>query len=226
MPFVIPSDTYSNETVNGLVLALTDEASFDVTPTQALSWLNRAWQTMLTRARAYRKTVSFGNTAANDATYDAPAGLIELYSLEVAGVPYGRARREDVYGYSQGRVTWTGMGETGLFYPDSTASAVSSVTLIPTPTSAGLAITGLAATAPPELTNDAAGDALLTGYADGHYEAIIAGAMAIGYRREGNLGARQDAQMEFDTHVEELRRDTKRRFRGPGPTQIRVEMPR
>lgn len=212
------------ETVSGLVSALVDESSFDVTPTQALTWLNRSWRTMLSRARAYRKTVSFGTTVADDQTYDAPAGVIELYSLEVAGVPYGRARREDVYWDTQGRLTWTYQGETGLFYPDATASAVQSVTLIPVP-GAGLAITGLAATSPPDLTNDGTGDTLLNAWADGHFEALISGAMAIGYRREGNAGLRADAQATFDNEVEELRRDVKRRWRGPGPTQIRVELP-
>jgi hypothetical protein len=212
------------ETVSGLVTALTDEASFDVTTTQALTWLNRSWRTMLGRARAYRKTVSFGNTVANDATYDAPAGVVELYSLEVAAVPYGRARREDVYWNTQGRLAWTYQGETGLFYPDATTGGVSSITLVPTPTTGGLAMTGLAATYPPDLTSDTAGDTLLVAYADGRYEGLIAGAMAIGYRREGQVGLRADAKAEFDQETEELRRDTKRRYRGPGPTQIRVEL--
>jgi hypothetical protein len=85
-------------------------------------------------------------------------------------------------------------------------------------------MTGLAATYPPDLTNDGAGDTLLVTYADGRYEGLIAGAMAIGYRREGNAGLRADAKAEFDQETEELRRDTKRRYRGPGPTQIRVEL--
>jgi hypothetical protein len=214
------------ETVAQLVTAIVDEASFDVTSSQALVWLNRSWRTMLGRARAYRKTVSLGTTVANDATYDAPAGIVELYSVEVAGVPYGRARREDVYWDTQGRLVWTGPGETGLFYPDATAAAVSSITLIPAPTTAGQAMTGLAATYPPDLTSDATGDTLLVAYADNRYEGLIAGAMAIGYRREGNAGLRADAKTEFDQETEELRRDVKRRYRGPGPTQIRVEMPR
>lgn len=214
------------ESVNGLVVALTDEASFDITPTTALLWLNRAWRTMLGRARAYVDTVSFGTTSVSDATYDAPSGVIELYSLEVAGVPYGRARRNDVYWNEQGRLSWTYQGETGLFYPDATASSVRQITLLPTPDTAGLAITGLAATFPPDLTNDASGDTLLNAWVDGHYEALIAGAMSIGYSREGNLNAKAGTDATFNAETEELRRDTKRRFRGAGPTQIRVEIPR
>jgi len=212
------------ETVNGLITALTDEASFDVTSSQALVWLNRSWRTMLRRARAYRKTVSFGTTTAGDATYDAPAGIVELYSMEVAGVPYGRARRQDVYWNEQGNLSWTYQGETGLFYPDETASAVRQVTLLPAPTETGLALTGLAATTPPDLTNDASGDALLASYADDHHEGLIAGAMSIGYMREGNMLAKASTDAVFNGETEEYRRDVKRRFRGPGPTQIRVEV--
>jgi hypothetical protein len=214
------------ETVAQLVTAIVDEASFDVTSSQALVWLNRSWRTMLHRARAYRKTVSFGTTTAGDATYNAPDGIVELYSLEVNGVPFGRARREDVYWNTQGRLTWTGQGETGLFYPDETTGAVRQVTLLPTPVTSSLTIVGLAAVSPPDLTDDAAGNTLLVTYADDRYEGLIAGAMAIGYRREGNAGLRADAKTEFDQETEELRRDVKRRYRGPGPTQIRVEMPR
>lgn len=212
------------ETVSGLVTALTDEASFDVTASQALTWLNRSWRTMLGRARAYRKTVSFGSTVSGTATYAAPAGIVELYSLEVAGVPYARARHDDVYWDTLGRLVYTGQGERGLFYPDTTSNAVSSMTLIPAPTTAGLAMTGLAATYPPDLTSDTAGDTLLVAYADGRYEGIIAGAMAIGYSREGQQSLEAGAQGKFDRDTEELRRDTKRRYRGPGPVQLRVEI--
>jgi hypothetical protein len=50
------------ETVSGLVSAIVDEASFDVTSAQALAWLNRRWRSMLGRARAY------------DAVFDAACG--------------------------------------------------------------------------------------------------------------------------------------------------------
>jgi hypothetical protein len=212
------------ETVSGLQDAVVQEASFDVTSAQALAWLNRRWRLALRRARAYRDTVSFGVTVAGTAFYAAPAGVIELYSLEVAGVPYGRAKRPDGYANSMSRLRWSGQGETGLFYEDASASAVQGVTLIPTPTAAGLAVTGLAAASPPDLTADGTGDTLLNQFLDIglDVETLIAGALSIGYSREGNVGLR-DAQMGvFDRDVEEWRRVVRRRFRGPGPTDIRI----
>jgi hypothetical protein len=107
------------------------------------------------------------------------------------------------------------------FFP---SAAVKGVTLIPTPTSTGLAITGFAATEPPDLTNDGTGDALLAAQLDGEFvEALIDGAMAIGYRREGNIGLARDNDAVFDAACGEFLRITKRRYRGPGATQIRVE---
>lgn len=214
------------ETVAGLVAAVTQEASFDVTDAQALAWLNRQWRTMLGRARAYRKTVSFGTTTSGTAFYPAPAGVKELYSLEVAEVPYGPARRPDEYANAQSRLRWSYQGETGLFFADATTAAVQGVTLIPTPGVTGSAITGFAACLPPDLTNDGAGDTLLTGHLDGdRLEGLISGTLSIGYGREGNIGLRDANQSLFDRETEELRREVRRRFRGPGPTQIRIEMP-
>lgn len=211
------------ESVNGLVLALTEEASIDISAATALVYINRAWRTFHGRARSYRDTVSFGTVVADQAAYAAPAGIKELYSLEVAGVPYGRARRPDGYSNSQGRLYWSFQGEVGLFYNDATASSVEEIVLIPTPTEAGAAITGFAATLPPDLTNDGTGDTLLTAHLDGDMiEPLIAGGMAIAYQREGNLALRDACQSAFDASAEEYRRTIKRRFRGPGPTQMRI----
>jgi hypothetical protein len=211
------------ETVSGLVSALVDEASFDVEPDTALTWINRRWRTMLGRARAYRVTKDLGATVNGTAFY-AISGVLELYSLEVATVPYGRARRPDVYSNSMDRLAWTGQGETGLFVPDASAAAVRGITLIPTPTEDDLALTGFAACEPPDLTDDTDGNELLVAQLDGEFvEPLIAGAMAIGHRRDDNTVLARDNDAVFDQATDELRRVTKRRFRGPGPTEIRVE---
>lgn len=210
------------DTVQDLLDAVTQEASFDVTTATALKWINRRWRTMAGRARAYRKTLSIGVTAANVAFYPV-TGVLELYELEVGGVPYGKARRPDVYANAQGRLLWEGMGEVGLIVEDADASAVRGLTLIPTPTVAGTAITGFAALEPPDLTNDATGNALLAAVLDGEFvEPLIRGAMAIGYGREGNDRLEAAGEAQFQAGTEEFRRVCRRRFRGPGPTQIRM----
>jgi hypothetical protein len=192
------------ETVTGLQDALINEASFDITATQALAWINRRWRLMIGRARAYRKTLTIGPTVAATAFYPVP-GAIEVFEVAVDNAPYGRGRRGDPYQESQGSLRWSG------------------ITLIPIPVRAGLPITAFAALEPPDLTADAAGDTLLTTILDGEFiEPLIAGAMATGYRREGNLGLARDNDAMFDAAADELLRITRRRFRGPGPTQIRT----
>jgi hypothetical protein len=210
------------ESVSGLQDAIVQEANFDVTATQALTWINRKWRMMLGRARSYRKMISVGTTTANTAFYSL-TGVLEVYEVTVAGVPYSRARRGDPYEDAQGRLVWTGQGEYGLFVPDASASAVNGIRLIPTPTSTGLAIGAFAALEPPDLTADATGDALLAANLDGEFiEALIAGAMAVGYQREGNEGLARANEARFDDGADEFRRIVKRRYRGPGPTQIRT----
>jgi hypothetical protein len=207
------------ETVAGLQDAIVTEASFDVTPTQALTWINRRWRSMTGRARAYRKTLTVGNTTGGTGFYPL-TGVLEVYEVTVNGAPYGRARRGDPYQDVIGALRWTG---AGLFVPDANTSAVRGITLIPTPDTSGLPIGAFAALEPPDLTADAAGDTLLTTVLDGEFiEALIAGAMATGYRREGNIALARDNDAMFDMGADEFGRITRRRYRGPGPTQIRT----
>lgn len=210
------------DAVSDLQSAVVTEASFDVTNAQALVWINRRWRAMVGRARAYRKTISVGSTTAGTQFY-ALSSVLEVYEVTVAGVPYSIARRGDAYEDVQGRLVWTGQGEKGLFVPDSNSSAARGISLIPLPDTTGLAISAFAATEPPDLTADGTGDTLLQTVLDGEFvEALIAGAMAIGYRREGNIQLARDNDAVFDAGADEFRRITKRRYRGPGPTQIRV----
>lgn len=210
------------DAVADLQTAIVTEASFDVTNPTALVWINRRWRAMVGRARAYRKTISVGNTTAGTQFY-ALTGVLEVYEVDVAGVPYSPARRGDAYEDAQGRLAWTGQGEKGLFVADANSSAARGISLIPLPSTSGLAITAFAATEPPDLTADATGDALLASVLDGEFvEALIAGAMAIGYRREGNVQLARDNDAVFDEGADEFRRIVKRRYRGAGPTQIRT----
>jgi hypothetical protein len=136
------------ETVAGLQDAIVTEASFDVTPTQALTWINRRWRSMTGRARAYRKTLTVANTTGGIGFYPL-TGVLEVYEVTVNGAPYGRARRGDPYQDVIGALRWTG---AGLFVPDANTSAVRGITLIPTPDTSGLPIGAFAALEPPDLT--------------------------------------------------------------------------
>lgn len=191
------------------------EAGFDVDEPTALRWLDRRQKRMCARTRCYRKTLAVGDTVAGTAFY-ALAGVVELYSLELGGVPYTKARRPDVYGYSQGALVWVGTG--GFILADADADAVNGVTLIPTPDSSGTAITAFAAVVPPdaEIGQDIVID-------DDLADDLVAGAIATGFlRKEERPDLAEAYETRFDAACQELELRTKRRFRGPGPSQIRV----
>ena len=213
------------ETVSQLVDDVITEGGFDVDTTRALRWLNRRWRFMVSEARAYRKTVTVATTSAGAAFY--PFSPVEAYSFEVAGVPFGKARRPDIYGYSQGTLVWTsasGLNGGGLIVTDASSAGARGITLIPTPTTDGDAITSFAALLPPDLTSDSTGDALLAAVLEGDFaDELVAGAVATGMQRSEarpDLGATFEAQ--FQSGVERLRLRERRRLRGPGPAQIRI----
>lgn len=208
------------DTVAILVSDVKTEGGFDATDPQALRWLNRAWRKMVSEAKAYRQTVAVGPTVANQAFY--AFFPIEAYSFEVAGVPYGKSRRPDIYANAQGRLIWEGDG--GTIVADASSGAVQGITLVPTPTTAGLAITSFAAMMPPDLTSDGTGDALLLAVLGGDFhDELVAGAIATGLRRlERRPDEAGSSDALFVDGVQRLAARTKKRYRGAVPHQIRV----
>lgn len=209
-----------SESVQGILDEVAAADVLDVTPTQALKLLNRRWRVMCSEARAYRKTVAVATTSAGVSFYAFKP--VEAFSFEVAGVPYGKARRPDIYASSQGAL-WVTPDGAGVILSDANASGVDGITVIPTP-AAGLAITSFAAVKPPDLTNDATGDALLVQVLDDDFaEELAAGVLAAGLGlREATVGMAGPYEQAFAAGVERLRRRTKLRFRGQRPAQIRV----
>ena len=164
--------------------------------------------------------MTIGPTVSGTAFYAAP--MLELYALTVAGVPYGKGRRTDVYDYSTGALTWTGR-DGGLAVADANASGIQGLTLIPTPGTSGLAIEAYAAVVPPDLTADAAGDLLLQANLETDLiEPLIAGVLASRYWREGRPDMAGVSEQRFDGGSEKLRRRAARRYHNAGPAQIRV----
>jgi hypothetical protein len=206
-------------TVQELLDNVRVEGGFDATEAQALQWLNRRWQTMVTEALAYRKVVAVGTTVAGQGFY--PFAPVKAFSFEVDGVPYGKGRRPDIYADSQGGLWLSGDG--GVIVAGADATGARGITLVPSP-SAGQAITSFAAVAPPALTNDASGNTLLLAVLEDQFsDELAAGAMATGLRR---LRRRPDLsvayEQEFAAGTERLRVRTRQRFRGQGPAQIRI----
>jgi hypothetical protein len=192
----------------------------DIDAAGALTRLNRAHRRMCARAKSYRKTVAVGNTVAG--TSDYALDVIEAYTFEVGGVPYGRARQGDSFAYGLGQLTWRSPGNGGLIVAEADSSGVQGIRLIPTPdsSSAGLAITSFAAVTPPDLV---AGGAASTIHVDqDFYDALVEGAVATTLRRQGE-GDPAGSDQIFDGACEELRQRVARRYRGSGPSQIRVQ---
>lgn len=204
------------DTVQTLVDEVLSVAEVD-SPT-ALRVLNRRYRSMVARSRCLRKRVAVGNTVAGTAFY--PLDVIELYSLEVAGVPYGKARRPDIYGYSQGTLLWVGPAGGGLIVADASTAGVKGLTLIPAPTTTGAAITAYAAVKPTDMA--LVDDVATLVIDDDFHEALVEGAQGTLLRRIGE-GDPDALDARFEAACEEQRRRTQRRFRGGGPAQIRVE---
>jgi hypothetical protein len=129
-------------------------------------------------------------------------------------VPYGKARRDDWYSYSQGALTWT--GPPGLWFAEEDSTLV----LTPAPDSSGLAIVGAALALPPDLVS---GGAVTTLKVDlDLLDALVEGAAATELFRIGE-GDPVSLETKFDSACDEQRRRARRRNRGSGTTQIRIQ---
>lgn len=224
------------DSVASLQSAIVDEANFDVTPTQALVWLNRSWRRMVGESRAFRQWLSFGQTVAGQSFYAVAGvqGVLEMYALVLGGephkgewagtFPYARGRRGDSLADLQGRLWWSHRGDVGLFEPNVGLTGDRGVNLIPTPSETGVQIYGFCAVTPPDLTADSNGNSTLEMIAGREEisEGLIAGALAIGYSREGNVPLADRSENVFERDRAKLERTTRRRFRGPSPVSIRM----
>lgn len=205
-------------TVQQLVDDVLVEASFDATPAQALRWLSRRHAKMVARSRCFRKTVSIGPTAVDVRDYSLPVDVVEVYSITVAGIPYGKASHVALEQGARGFITLSGDG--GVAVGDEDAAGLREVALYPTPMTAGDTIEVRAAFLPPDLVVGT--DSTIKIDLD-FADALVAGAIATGLRRiehRGDLAAPHE--QEFADGCEELRRRVQRRYRGAGAAQIRI----
>lgn len=204
------------ETVQGLCDAVTQEASFDVTTSQALQWLDRMHKLMVVRARALRETVAAGNTIVNQTDYSLPANVVEVYQFDVGGIPYTRGRRTDADMWAQGWLLLRGPG--GLVAANASASGGGVFSITPPPTSV-VAISLFAAMVPSDLAIGTDSTLLVPSR---YVEGLIRGAMSVGYGREGNPTLEAQAKAAFDQATDEWRLDLRKTYRGSGPALIRV----
>jgi hypothetical protein len=204
--------------VQDIVDAILTEGGFDATQAQALAWTSARHRKMVVRARCYRKTASIGPTVALTRDYALPTDLRGIFEVTVAGVTYGNGHHVDISTEAQGRLWLCGTG--GVTAPEETAAGLGELALIPTPSTGGDDVSVRGFFSPPGLLTT---DDTTLKVSDDYDDALIAGGIATGYRR---LLARPDLAGPFETDFgnacEELRVDTNRKYRGPGPAQIRV----
>jgi hypothetical protein len=203
------------DTVDALVGEV--QSIVDVSPAEALTALNRRYRAMVARSRLVRKRLAVGPTVASQSFYPV-SGVVELLGVSVNGVPYGKGAHTDFYGAALGSLTWSGPG--GLVVADASSAGVSGVSLIPTPTEAGLSIELFAAVFPADL---AAGGAASTIVVDPDFLDVLVEAAASTYLRRQGEGDPNTSDARFDQACEELRRRVNHRYRSSGPAQIRVQ---
>lgn len=205
------------ETVAGLIAAVKSEASFDVSDAAALAWLNRRHKAMVVEAKALRYTATL-TTVAGQRDYALPGDLVEIEEVTVGGMPYGRGSHADLTRGAQGYLILSGPG--GVVTSEETASGAPEVALFPTPTTGGDTILVRALWAPADLsTSDDATLLVPARFVDG----LLAGAIATGLKRQEYRPDLAAAfEQDYQSAVEQWRRQVARRYRGSGPTLIRV----
>jgi hypothetical protein len=171
---------------------------------------------MCARSRCYRSTVSYGTTTVGVSNYS-PAGgspeVVELLEMYVGGAPYGKARRNSWYSYENGVLVWR--GPPGLWFAEQGGTLV----ITPTPSEAGLSLSGLGAVMPPDLTVGGASSQFKID--SDMQEPLVNGAAGTELLR---IGEGDPASMEatFGAACDELRRRVRKRYQGSGPKQILI----
>lgn len=206
-------------TVQGLIDQVKSEATFDVTDAQALAWLDRRHKKMVVRARALRKSVSVGPTVANQRDYALPADNVEVHEILVDGTPYGRATHTDLAYGALGWVVLDGVG--GVASSEETATGGAEIALYPTPTQSGLTITVRGVFRPADLV---VGQDTAIMVPDEFLDSLVSGAIATGLaRKDYRPDLAQSFEADYENACEEWRRQLRRRYRGAGPTPIRIQ---
>jgi len=206
-------------TVQGLIDQVRLEAQFDVTDAAALAWLDRRHKKMVIRARAYRKTATIpGGTVANQRDYALPSDLVEVLEILVGGLPYGRATHSDLSYGAQGWLWLDGVGGVASSEEDSSGGA--EIALYPTPTQSSQAIQVRGIFRPASLVVGQDSTILVP---DEFLDPLVSGAIATGLtRQEYRPDLAQGFEQDYSDACEEWRRQIRRRYRGAGPTAIRI----
>lgn len=184
---------------------------------EAKARINQAHKRMVVEGEAVKARVAIGETIAGQNVYSLDRDVAQLLSLRVDGRGYDRKSSDEIddLGSSDAYV----LGYPGRFFaPEFSASGEGELLIYPTPTQAGLAITGRAIMLPPDLVNDTDYPSLPADF----HEDLVDGAMAtVLLRDDERLADAAALEDRFRQRIRDLRGRMTRRV-GSGPARIRV----
>lgn len=202
-------------TLDEFTTQLTD--LFDVSLSTAQSWAQESYRRAVTDAKWFTETASLGTTVAGQAEYDLPVTLVQLDSLFVGGVEYGRVGEFDLTDLNSENAFLS--VARGVYAQTSSSSGTDQIRLFPTPdiASAGQAITGKGEFVPADLVTGAGPGSSPVFTSDLH-PVVLDGAIALGYLRTDerpDLAGVHEAR--YQDGIRKLRARKISRVRGRGP---------
>lgn len=195
--------------------------SFDVTQADALQFVNNRRSRMMSEAQFLTKITTIGSTVAGTATYDLPAGNINLRYIQIGTTRYDTVSPDDLWDIEAGRAADSTDGSTtglvALYYSSGDSPQIK---LRPAPSTTGTAINAIQTHSPSALTY---ATATATGLPDFIDPYLLDGGLADVYEQKVK---RQDlAQLHesrYQDGISKLGKYAKSRLRPSGPYRIVV----
>lgn len=135
-----------------IIDALTGQVGTDASRATVLAVLNEAYAAQCADSRWFRTEATIGPTVVGTAEYTIPAAIVEMYAVSIGGYTYEPIGEDVMRRLKAGSQTVT-TGRGGVYSQGADASGNATITLHPTPTTAGAAILVYAATQPTALTD-------------------------------------------------------------------------
>lgn len=188
-----------------------------MTEDEAKARINQAHKKMVVDGEAIKARVEIADTIASENAYPLDPDVAQLLSLRVNGRGYDRKSADEIDDLGSYDAYAVGY-PVRYFAPEFSASGEGQVLIYPTPTQAGLAITGRAIMFPPDLVNDSDYPSLPADF----HEDLVDGALATTLMRDDErLSDALTLEERFKQRTRELRGRMTRRV-GSGPARIRV----
>lgn len=200
------------------------KSRFDADQSKLLRSLDGAHKLAVARSRSYRGRVTV-SAVTGASEYPMPTTVLATRYVMVGGYVWVHADETDIPALIAGDETVVGTG--GVFASGVNGSGVEQIQLYPPPTDTTETVEVVGALRAPTLTvNGVAGATVTSGLLvpDEFSDALVEGASPAWYRRDGRPDLAGDAQQFFDSRVEELRRQVRRRF-DTGPRRVRIQWP-